>query len=63
MNNKYDNETKMSIFYKYKAYREIQEAVEYKDIPLNTEMNMYIIKQLNDLNEEYKKLTGKDIEK
>lgn len=63
MNNKNNNEMKVSILYKYKTYREIQDAVDYKNIPLNTEMNMFIIEQLNKLNEEYKKITGNDIEK
>lgn len=61
MSNDFDHEKAITILIEYNAYRKLQNEVEYNSMPLNTEMNIYITKQLNKLNKEYKKLTGKDI--
>ena len=53
----------MAILYKYKRYKKLQDNVDKKNRPLNTEKNMYINSHYEVMEREYKNLTGKDIEK
>lgn len=46
----------------YDAYQHIQnKVVDSKQVPLNTEMNMYMFELCKKIKERYKVLTGKDI--
>lgn len=53
----------MAILYKYKRYKKLQDNVDKKCRPLNTEKNIYINNHYEVMEREYKQLTGKDIEK
>lgn len=53
----------MAILYKYKRYKKLQDNVDKKRRPLNTEKNIYINNHYEVMEREYKQLTGKDIEK
>lgn len=51
----------MVILHKYKRYKKLQDNVDKKNRPLNTEKNMYINSHYEVMEREYKNLTGKDI--
>lgn len=53
----------MAILYKYKRYKKLQDNVDKKHRPLNTEKNIYINNHYEVMEREYKQLTGKDIDK